>query len=113
MTLEEYLQETENAIKSNPPRNNPAYQNDAVAMWKYYMRNFGAGLAAHDEKEARRAITSLYSRWFVSLEFHSQMPKINAKDFTGWILEAMQEGKRLTQPSNKDGSDIACYSVGR
>ena len=91
MTLQEYVDATEQALFANPPRNSPAYADDPKRIWKMYMRNFGAGLSAFDEKDASDIIGALYGRWFIRLEFHSNMPKIDAKEFFGWIRSAEQE----------------------
>ena len=90
-TLANYISETQAAIFQNPPRNNPAYANNPVLMWRYYMRCFGAGLAGFDKKEVQKVVSGLYSSWFIRLEFHSKMPKIDAKEFFGWIYSAMEE----------------------
>lgn len=92
-TLADYIAQNEQAIFHNPPRNNPAYETDPVMMWRYYMRVFGAGLAAFDEKQVANVVSGLYSSWFVRLELNSKMPRIDAKDFFGWIYSAMEESK--------------------
>ncbi|MBK8188853.1 MAG: hypothetical protein IPK79_00200 [Vampirovibrionales bacterium] len=91
--LDDYIAANESAIRTNPPRNNPAYADDPIAVWRYYMRVFGYGLAGFDEKEATDAIKLLYSRWFVFLEFNSKMPKIDNHLFLGWIRDAMREAQ--------------------
>ena len=91
MTLQEYVDATEQALFANPPRNSPSYADDPKRIWRMYMRNFGAGLSAFDERSVRDTINSLYGRWFVRLEFHSKMPDIDAKEFFGWIRSADQE----------------------
>lgn len=92
MTLQEYFHKTDAAIRANPPSNSPAYQTDPKAMWRYYMRNFGAGLAGFDLKETENLITSLYSGWFMRLEFMNQKrPNVDAKEFFSWIRSARDE----------------------
>jgi len=91
--LDDYIAANESAIRTNPPRGNPAYADDPIAVWRYYMRVFGYGLAGFDEKEVIDAIKSLYSRWFVFLEFNSKMPKIDNHLFLGWIRDAMREAQ--------------------
>lgn len=87
MTLSEYVKRTEQAIRQNPPRQNPAYADDPVGVWRYYMRCFGAGLDVYDRHEVDQVITSLYSGWFMRLEFgNPNRPAINADDFRKWIV---------------------------
>jgi len=93
VTLTQYVENTRSALFFNPPRNQPAYQGDPIAMWRYYMRNFGAGLGVYDEKQVRSIVSGLYSSWFVRLEFNSRMPNIDAKTFFSWIYGAMNEMK--------------------
>jgi hypothetical protein len=91
-TLADYVAANEAIILAqNPPRNCPAYAEDPIAMWRYYMRCFGAGLAVFDAKAVNDVVSTLYSRWFVRSEFHSKMPKIDNHDFVGWIYAARQE----------------------
>ena len=91
-TLADYVAANEAIILAqNPPRNCPAYIDDPIAVWRYYMRCFGAGLAAFDDKAVQDVVSTLYSRWFVRTEFHSKMPKIDNHDFVGWVYAARQE----------------------
>lgn len=92
-TAAQYTQAMEEAIFANPPRNNPAYATDPVAMWRYYMRNYGSGLAGLDHKEVDDIINSLYGRWFIRLEFNSHRPDIDAKEFFTWIRQARDEAE--------------------
>lgn len=101
-TLQEYVDATEQALFANPPRNSPAYADDPKRMWKMYMRNFGAGLVAFDEKGVRDVINTLYGRWFVRLEFHSKMPNIDAKEFFGWIRSADQEQREKARERGQE-----------
>ena len=91
MTLEEYVGATQSALFANPPRNCPAYADDPIKMWRYYMRNFGAGLAYFDEAKVRDVVSGLYGSWFIRLEFHSKRPNVNAEEFHEWIYSAMRE----------------------
>lgn len=90
-TLQEYVSATESALFKNPPRNSPAYADDPIRMWRYYMRNFGAGLAYYDEAKIHGIVSGLYSGWFMRLEFNSNRPNINNKEFVEWIKSAERE----------------------
>ena len=97
-TLQEYVSATESALFNNPPRNSPAYADDPIRMWRYYMRNFGAGLAYFDETKTHGIVSGLYSGWFMRLEFNSNRPDVNAKEFFEWIHSAEREMRaHLTQ----------------
>ena len=91
MTLKEYIERNRAAFFANPPRNQGNYQDDPVSVWRYYMRTFGTGLDIYPEKDVVDELKSLYSSWFVRLEFNSHMPDIDAKQFIGWALSAREE----------------------
>jgi hypothetical protein len=93
-SLQEYVDKTRVAIFSNPPRNNPAYQDDPAAMWRYYMRNFGAGLTPYKNDDVQHVVSGLYSSWFMRLEFNNNnRPDIDAKEFFGWIYSGREDAK--------------------
>jgi hypothetical protein len=93
MTLQEYFKSNDKIMRGeNPPSNNPAYKDDPKRIWRYYMRNFGYGLADFDLKEGEDLIKGLYSGWFMRLEFANRnRPDVDAKEFMGWIRSARDE----------------------
>ena len=93
INLIQYIANMEMVLQYNPPRNNPRYADDPVDVWRYYMRTFGAGLGGFNRAEVEDWIKTLYSRWFVRGEFHSQMPNVDNHRFIGWIYDAMNEAR--------------------
>lgn len=93
MTITEYTERTTGALKENHPRNYPAYKDDPVACWRYVCRCYGAGLAPYTGEEVQNVVPSLYTRWFIALDFTSRRPNIDAKQFNGWIWDAAQEAR--------------------
>ena len=91
MTIQEYTERTGSALQQNHPRNYPAYADDPVGCWRYVCRCYGAGLAPYSDKEIQVVITTLYGRWFIALDMSSRRPKIDNKEFVGWILDACRE----------------------
>lgn len=92
MTLTEYVNATANALRVNPPSANPAYHDNPIAVWRYYMRVFGAGLGIYDPHQVDLVITELYSGWFMRAEFaNANRPAINSSDFRKWIVQARDE----------------------
>lgn len=91
MTLDEYYKAMDRAIKANPPSKQPYYAVDPNYVWRYYMRSFGHGLDIYSDKEVNDLITSLYSNWYIRLEFISGNMKVDAKTFYNWIREARDE----------------------
>lgn len=92
-TLDQYIAAMEQAISVNHPRNWARYQDDPIGCWRYIMRNFGHGLAAYPEKEVLKKIGNLYGQWFIKLDFTSNRPNIDAKQFNTWALDAMREAQ--------------------
>jgi hypothetical protein len=93
MTLQEYFKANDAIMRGgNPPSNNPKYQTDPKSVWKYYMRNFGYGLADFDPQEGESLIKGLYYGWFMRLEFNNRnRPDVDAKEFFSWICSARDE----------------------
>ena len=93
MTITEYTERTESALKENHPRNYPKYADDPIGCWRYVCRCYGAGLASYTDKEIQNVVPNLYSRWFILLDFTSRRPNINVAHFSGWIWDAAREAR--------------------
>lgn len=93
MTIYDYTEANTSALKQNHPRNYPRYADDPVACWRYVCRCYGAGLAPYSDKEIQDVVPSLYTRWFIALDFTSRRPGIDVKQFAGWIWEATREAR--------------------
>jgi hypothetical protein len=100
MTIQEYTERTGSALQQNHPRNYPAYADDPVGCWRYVCRCYGAGLAPYSDKEIQVVISTLYGRWFIALDMSSRRPKIDNKEFVGWILDACREVRSSADPKN-------------
>lgn len=94
MTMTEYTERNTDALKQNHPRNYPAYTSDPIACWRYVCRCYGAGLAPYTDKEIQGVVTTLYGRWFIALDMSSKRPKIDSREFAGWILDAAREARK-------------------
>lgn len=90
MTISEYFSGFESAVLSNPPTRQSSYEDDPIAVWKYYMRGFGHGLAEFSDKDANSVIGKLYSL-FMRCVFMHKIPNINSKDIVMWVTEARNE----------------------
>ncbi len=93
MTIQEYTERITSALRQNHPRNYPAYTDDPIAVWRYVCRCYGAGLAPYTDKEIQGTISTLYGRWFIALDMSSRRPKIDNKEFVGWIWDACREAR--------------------
>ena len=94
MTIQEYTERTGDALRQNHPRNYPAYADNPIACWRYVCRCYGAGLAPYTDKEIQDVVPSLYTRYFIALDFTSRRPKIDAKQFSSWIWDACREVRK-------------------
>ena len=91
MTLEEYVNNMESAIFFNPPRKGMPHASPKDS-WRYNMRGFGHGLKDFPTEDTDKVIQSLYTGWFMKLEFgRSDRPDVDAKEFFGWIRGARDE----------------------
>lgn len=93
MTIQEYTERTGDALRQNHPRNYPAYVDNPISCWRYVCRCYGAGLAPYTDKEIQGTISTLYGRWFIALDMSSRRPKIDNKEFVGWIWDACREAR--------------------
>lgn len=93
MTITEYTERTTDALKQNHPRTYPRYADDPIACWRYVCRCYGAGLASYSDKEVQDVVPSLYTRWFIALDFTSRRPNIDVKQFNSWIWDAARDAR--------------------
>lgn len=89
--LDSYIAAELDAIQHNPPRTQDGYAENPKRIWKYYMRNFGAGLCEFPESEVKDVLGSLYGKFFIMTDFTTSRADINAKEFLGWITSAWKE----------------------
>ncbi|MFZ5589602.1 MAG: hypothetical protein ACOY4M_08215 [Pseudomonadota bacterium] len=109
-TLQEYIEAYGDALARNPPRNSPAYSDDPKSLWKYDMRNFGAGLADFPEDETKKIYGSLYGNWFVKIEtFGANKVKVDSKEFFNWIYSAEQEERQKRKSMNESQMRLSYF----
>lgn len=110
-TCQEYIQNMKDAIVSCPPTNWARYPDDPVGCWKYIARGIGHGLGDYPREQWKKEISSLYSTIVVKVTFGTRLGvPVNAKQFFGWIYEAIDEvvASKVMPPS--PGTDDSCSS---
>lgn len=94
MTIKEYTANMRNVIAANHPRTWARWKDSPKDCWRYICRSYGHGLAPYTDKEIKDVVQTLYGSWFIALDFTTDRPNIDAKEFNEWIYDAVIEARK-------------------